>query len=126
MDHIVIHLPFPISVNAAYVNNNKGRGRGRFKSKKLRQWLDDCDRMVQWADLTGITGWYRVECRLKPRKDKRRRDLSNFWKVVGDLLVARGMVEDDCFEYSLFITWDDEIDADCVVKIKKVERNVCK
>ena len=49
MDHIVIHLPFPISVNAAYVNNNKGRGRGRFKSKKLRQWLDDCDRMVQWV-----------------------------------------------------------------------------
>lgn len=51
--------------------------------------------LVAGLRLAPVVGRMRVECRMAP-PDRRRRDLDNAWKVVGDALQCAGLYADDC------------------------------
>ena len=89
---VPIYLPFPPSVNKIW----RAVGGRNIKSQPYRQWQAEA-------------GWelarQRPEKHLGPVKvemgftmpDKRRRDLDNLWKAVGDLLVTHQVIQrDDC------------------------------
>ena len=90
-----IRLPFPVSVNAMYLNN-KGRGRGRIASPELRAWKEQA-------------GWELKAQRVKPfdqrvivhidLDDSRQGDADSRCKCVLDLLVSSGVLKDDRKKY---------------------------
>jgi len=85
-------LPFPPSVNSMY---GGGSGQQRFKSREYKSWemiagmsAPKCQTMAGPVHLS-----YMMYV-----PDKRTRDLSNYIKPCEDLLVARGIIQDDNHE----------------------------
>lgn len=83
-------LPFPVSVNSAYVNTSSGRAR----SKAYNKWKVEAMAYLMTQRPTRLTGNIMVLLTL-PIKDKKKRDCANYEKVVSDLLVYTGCLEDD-------------------------------
>lgn len=90
-DRYSISLPLPPSTNNLYRNVP---GKGRVKTKKYTGWIRECLWELKAGNFPKFKGHYEINiCVL--RKDRRKRDLSNFLKPVEDLLVRAGIVEDD-------------------------------
>lgn len=115
-----IELPYPPSVNAAYANG--GHKRGRHKTAEYRAWEQLAGVCIKDNHRLGL-GPYSLSIALK-RPDKRRRDLGNIEKVVSDLLVAHGVVKDDCLAERILLTWDAGLKADCVVLVQQCEEGL--
>ncbi len=98
-------LPFPISVNTAYATDFKTKRR--FRSKAYNKWHQAAVDAL-WAQ--SIPEWcngpIKLELALK-RPDKRRRDLSNYVKVVEDFLVDMKIIEDDSQVEDLHVFWSE-------------------
>jgi crossover junction endodeoxyribonuclease RusA len=93
-------IPFPISNNAIWRNF----GSRTIKSERYRIWERAAAGDVRRQNPKKIEGPYEIEIELE-RKDKRRRDLGNYEKSVSDLLVACGVVEDDCLAQRVTLSW---------------------
>ena len=97
---IALTLTFPPSTNRLWRNVN---GR-TIKSEVYRKWLIENMRY----GLKTITGPYKLTMQCSP-PDKRRRDLDNLSKSVGDLLQSIGAVSDDCNMDELHMMWKRDL-----------------
>ena len=117
---IVIDLPFPPSVNAAY-GNNKGSGRGRYRTPAYESWIKQAG--LLWltqrpsCEIKTIIGHYTLKIVLNPPTSLRRRDLGNFEKPLSDFIVSHGVVEDDSLCLSLALVWGSMEDAPYGVRL---------
>lgn len=103
-----ILLPYPISVNALYVNGRekwcpktkKMKSTGRFKTKKYKDWIAMARADLQEQLLKmplrkrSFPGMVDICVRYK-RPDKRVRDGDNAVKALFDLLSPLGVLIDD-------------------------------
>ena len=97
-------LPFPTSINAAYATNFKTKRR--FKSQKYSQWVAYAEACVMEQHPERISGPVKVLYEYG-RPDKRRRDVGNYEKVISDLLVSCGLIEDDSLIEEITLRWAD-------------------
>jgi hypothetical protein len=88
---LILTLPIPPSVNAAYANVPF---IGRVKTKAYRRWLKQADAyyMTQKRRLIPVTGHCIVTVRLP---EAMRGDVSNRIKIAEDYLVSRELTSDD-------------------------------
>jgi Holliday junction resolvase RusA-like endonuclease len=84
-------LPFPISVNALYVNSS----RGRQDSQRYATWKLEAGWELQRQRPAPVKGPVELLYEVQDGKDNRRRDLCNLEKGVTDLLVTHGVIEAD-------------------------------
>lgn len=83
-----IFLPFPPSVNGAYAGHIR-----RYKSKAYKQWLDKCPELPA----LGIDYPVGIKYTLF-MPDAKKRDISNYIKLVEDYMVNQGVLIDDNHE----------------------------
>lgn len=110
---IVLHLPFPPSVNHAYANG--GKKRGRHKTAAYRLWESLAGLRVKDSHRLALPSYSLAICLRRP--DRRARDLGNYEKCVSDLLVAHGIVRDDSCCERLTLEWSEQ-EPECVVIIE--------
>lgn len=91
MDHILVKLPIPISVNKAYAGTTR-----RHKSEGYLAWIDHANLIMNQQDQFSITwdSWLRVEYTFDlpifyENWKKKVQDLANMEKVLSDFLVTR-------------------------------------
>jgi Holliday junction resolvase RusA-like endonuclease len=113
---IVLMLPTPPSVNAAYRNVT---GRGRVKSASYREWEADADEayIQQKRGVKPIIGERELEIRI-PANTKG--DVSNRIKAIEDYLVSREITGDDRFNRKVSIERDVSLFDLCVVTVRRV------
>lgn len=112
---IRLSLPFPPSVNGLTLNATKGR----VKTPEYRAWLKEAGPRIKDSHRAGMGPYYLSICARRP--DKRRRDLGNIEKAVSDLLVAHGVVKDDCLAERITLSWDSGMKEECVVLVIPAE-----
>ena len=115
---IRIVLPYPPSVNGLTSNAPKGRA----KTDDYRLWLQKAGLCVKDSHRAGF-GPYCLHIAVR-KPDKRRRDLGNIEKAVSDLLVAHGVVKDDCLAQSITLQWDAGMQEECVVLIQEASEGM--
>lgn len=110
-------LPFPISLNEAFVEVSKAereiakaRGinlRGRKKSRAYEKWHKEAQQMIMAAGPRRmIEGPYLMRVELLRPSDARRRDLSNLaFKCVEDCLVSMRVIRDDSDAMEISARW---------------------
>lgn len=108
---VTLHLPFPISVNAAYANG--GHKRGRHKTARYNSWIAEASLHVRDSHRQHIGPYHIAICLEAP--DKRARDLANTEKTISDFLVMHGVIQDDSKCQRLVMTWGVGLPAPCVV-----------
>lgn len=104
----MITLPYPPSTNRLWRAVN---GRN-IKSAEYRRWLaegwraDFAQRQVGETRVS-VSGPYKLTI-VADRPDNRRRDLGNLEKPVSDLLVALGVISDDCNAQEITLKWSEK------------------
>ena len=98
-------LPYPISTNALFKNV---RGKGRVKSDAYRAWLLEAGYTLNRQKFEPVAGPVRLSVLIQ---DKGNLDCDNALKAPIDLLVDRGIIEDDRRPYvrSIFVAWSDDV-----------------
>ncbi len=104
---ISLVLPMPPSINEAYRNVP---GVGRVKTSKCRSWIAWAAFEMKRQARGSIAGAYAIHVEID-RPDNRRRDLSNFLKVLEDTIVAQGLVEDDSLCERIKMRWTQKIEG---------------
>jgi crossover junction endodeoxyribonuclease RusA len=87
---IQLHIPYPPSANRLWVRAKKDMR----KSDEYAQWLTEAGWHVKSQKPGAIQGPYKISVQAA-RPDKRRRDLDNLLKPIGDLLQSVGVIEND-------------------------------
>ena len=87
---IQIHVPHPPSANRLWVRARKGMRR----SDEYMRWLTNAGWHVKEQKPGSIQGPYKISVQAA-RPDRRKRDLDNLLKPIGDLLQSLGIIEDD-------------------------------
>jgi crossover junction endodeoxyribonuclease RusA len=100
MTGITLNLPVAPSTNNLFLNV---AGRGRVKSPKYRAWIEEAGYVLNGYQHTPIHGPVHVTICIP---DKTRGDLDNRAKATLDLLVSRGLIEDDKHIRSLHLIRD--------------------
>ena len=88
---IMLQLPYPPSANRLWVRARKGMRR----SDVYMAWLEEAGWLAKAQRPSRIEGPYKLSLHVA-RPDKRKRDIDNVLKSVGDLLQHIGVVKDDC------------------------------
>jgi crossover junction endodeoxyribonuclease RusA len=89
---IELTLPYPPSANRLWTRTR----RGMRKTDTYTQWLDDAGKLARpQLRAQVIVGPYKIAI-AAVRPDKRRRDLDNLIKPIGDLMQHIGAIGDDC------------------------------
>ena len=110
---IVLHLPFPPSVNMIW----RGRRHGTwtvYKSRKYKDWIRQAG--LQWIlqsrnmDKKEIHGKFNAKIVLAA-PDKRIRDVDNYAKVLLDFAKTMRIIDDDRFCHKLISEWGNGQDA---------------
>lgn len=115
---IVLNLPEPPSVNAAYANVV---GKGRIKTKAYKSWETECLWMMKQAKPGIIKGEYTVALFLS---EATRKDVDNCLKPTLDLLAKVGVSEDDRRCYGAVSVKSPDVEAGkCRVAIKPKSDN---
>jgi crossover junction endodeoxyribonuclease RusA len=110
MTPIVITLPRPPSVNSMFANVQRKSSRGRYPTTAYRNWQNEAGWALKQQKPGKISGRYNVLFELGV-PNKRRADLSNFWKGPSDLLVKMGVVEDDHLEQRVDMMWNQGVEG---------------
>ena len=108
-------LPFPPSVNNLFLNVSRG---GRVKTAKYRAWEKQAD-AAKPAGIVRLSGEV-IAVYTYGRPDKRRRDVANLEKAIGDTLTRWGALEDDSQIVDIRLRWGrtDEIEpGECRVEL---------
>lgn len=93
-------LPFPLSVNNLFLNVARG---GRVKTANYRAWEKQAD-AVKPSGIVKLQGEV-IAVYTFGRPDRRRRDISNLEKAVGDTLTRWGALEDDSPIVDIRLRW---------------------
>lgn len=117
---VTLHLPFPISVNAAYANG--GSKRGRHKTARYNAWIAEASLHVRDIHRQNIGAYQLAICLEAP--DRRARDIGNLEKVVQDFLVMHGVIQDDSKCQRLVMTWASGLQAPCIVTVTEAAQEV--
>lgn len=101
---ISFYLPFPPSVNQLFPSV----GKRRIKSKKYNNWIIEANKCLNKQIIPKILNRCVIEYSFN-HPDNRPRDAENYTKALTDLLVARGILQDDCRKYlkSTKAEWND-------------------
>lgn len=96
-------LPYPPSVNSLW----RYTARGVYRTKKYKQWLDDAG--------AGIHEKPNFDCPVKMQiracaPDKRRRDLDNIIKPIGDLFEHCSVITNDSLFHWIDVKWDSAVE----------------
>lgn len=103
---IQIELPTPPSVNALYAGFKR-----RYKSKRYKAWSRLAeDELPLCGPLNRFEGMLYVFYEFGRMQDKRKRDVENYTKAVGDFLTERGVWKDDSQIENIMARWSDEVD----------------
>jgi len=119
MTTLVLHLPFPVSVNAMYANN-RGGGKGRYPTKKYKDWKQEAALAIKNGGFYHMAGEVSVAIYLG-RPDKRKRDCDNLIKGVLDALTQNKVIEDDHKVIKVSVEWADVTGAKVEITNDKVE-----
>lgn len=87
---ILLTLPYPPSANRLWVRAKKGMR----KSDEYCAWLNEAAWRIRAQRPGAIDGLYKISVHAA-RPDKRRRDLDNILKPIGDALQAAGVIRND-------------------------------
>lgn len=113
---IRISLPMPPSVNGLYANKKAG---GRTKTAEYKAWRKLASTNIKESHRQAL-GPYKISIQLRQSAVSSLSDIANREKSVSDLLVEHGVIKDDRYCQSLFMTWSEDIEADCVVILEPV------
>lgn len=106
-------LPFPVSVN--HMRTVKGRQISH--SEKYKEWKDNAyEALLQQRPWVKFDKEVRCKIHLR-RPDRRRRDLSNFYKGIYDFLEQYGVFSDDTIIEKEEAAWSYDPDL-CGVMIE--------
>ncbi len=98
---IVLHMPYPPTSNH---NTTVVNGR-RIMSPKYRAWRREAEMTVRLsARGQSIAGPYTIEY-VADRPDRRRRDIENLPKSLGDALQEAGVIRDDADCQASLVRW---------------------
>lgn len=102
---VCLDLPFPPSVNSA---NTVGRGRV-FKSRKTKAWREAAGKeiMAQRARQAPVMGHFSSQIILSEKHRKSNMDLDNRAKEIFDLLQSHGLIENDCLNDDISLSWGE-------------------
>lgn len=88
---IVIILPDPPSTNALFVNAVYRGNVRRVRSPAYETWLVEAGLKLNRQRPRSVTGEYALDIFVPPG----RKDVGNYEKAIGDLLVKHGVTPDD-------------------------------
>jgi crossover junction endodeoxyribonuclease RusA len=111
----MIKLPIPPSTNMLYRNVP---GRGRAKTKRYMEWINAAGWDMNAQRPPKHDGKITLDITVQ-KKDKRKRDISNFVKAVEDLLVSHSVIVDDSLVQQVTVRWSTDIEG-CEVRIEDV------
>jgi len=97
-----VELPIPPSVNALWFN---APGRGRVRTDEYRAWLKEAGWLLKEQRVVRIPGTVGLQLLVGIPK-RRRRDLDNTLKPLGDLLQSNGIVRNDNDIVEVFAKWE--------------------
>lgn len=105
---VVVYMPFPPSNNGLYANRRGGRRR----SDRYLSWSVVAHGMVKKQKIKRVKGKVNLWIYLADR-DGRKKDADNFGKACIDLLVERGIIEDDNKDVvrSVHLIWSHETEG---------------
>lgn len=106
-------IPYPTTTgNHVWKHTTKGK---HYITAKGRDYFADVKMAVmQQGGHIACDQPIVVQCLLYP-PDKRRRDMDNAWKVIGDALTKAGVWVDDALIRRLLIEWMDPVKGGKVV-----------
>lgn len=107
MSELILYLPMPVSINAAYANG--GSTRGRIKTKAAYAWIKEAEGDLMRQKRPQMKPPYLVVYSLGKPIINRRRDCFNYEKLLSDFLVKNGIIEDDCLIEDGRIHWDKSV-----------------
>jgi Holliday junction resolvase RusA-like endonuclease len=117
-DSTTVYLPYPPSSNNLYPTGRNGK---RFPSPEYQKWKTVAGLMLNRQNPPLIPGAVSVIYELRRFEDKRRRDISNREKCLGDILVSHGLIEDDSKIEELTMRWVRDVPWEVKITISKVE-----
>lgn len=97
---VILHLPWPPSLNGAFGNSSKGRRA----TPRYRAWATEAVLVMRAQGPRRIIGPFNVEMTFR-RPDRRARDLDNLCKPVLDAIVKAGVIEDDHLSREITLRW---------------------
>lgn len=100
---VTLQFAAPPSVNASTRNV---AGIGRVKTQAYKDWLRDAGWQINAQRPGRVSGRYHLT--IKVRRASLRRDLGNYEKLIGDILVTMGVIDDDVHAESINLSWTDE------------------
>ena len=112
-------LPIPPSVNAMFPSGKSGR---RFASKAYTAWKLEAALWLKRHSAGSVDkdARYSVEYTFS-FKDKRRRDLANFEKGLGDFLVDHGIIGDDSqIDYMVLVREENSDNTWVFITIREI------
>lgn len=99
-------IPYPPSGNHMWKHTRQGK---HYLTAEARSYYELVKAAVfQQGRLVNIDQPVEVACALYP-PDKRRRDMDNAWKVIGDSLTKAGLWQDDSLIRKLTIEWQPPV-----------------
>jgi crossover junction endodeoxyribonuclease RusA len=102
---VSVTLPYPPSANRMW----RHVGKKVLRSREYEAWRAQCGLIIrQETNGFGLAGPYAMTVQVG-RPDRRRRDLDNLLKPIGDVMVLAGAVEDDCHCQRIDASWSDEV-----------------
>lgn len=111
---IRLALPFPPSVWDIYV----GWGKSRRQSPAYAQWVQDCGWFIRGRNDRIDTPFSLCVALKRPHN---RMDLDNRLKPILDVLQHYQIIKNDNLCERITMTWDANIESDCVVLVQRAE-----
>ncbi|MDR7037425.1 crossover junction endodeoxyribonuclease RusA [Methylobacterium sp. BE186] len=113
---LVVTLPYPPSANRMW----RHVGKKVLRSAEYERWRSVCAQIIGLETRgQGLAGAYAMTLSIG-RPDRRRRDIDNLIKPVGDVLVLAGAVADDCDCQRVEAAWAPDVSG---VRVRLLETN---
>lgn len=104
---VFVTLPYPPTANMMW----RHVGKKVLRSAQYEKWRSACATIIRAETRgRGIAGPYAMTM-LVGRPDRRRRDIDNLIKPVGDVLVLAGAVADDSDCQGIEARWVDSLEG---------------
>jgi len=102
---VSVTLPYPPNANHMW----RHVGKKVLRSREYEAWRAHAGLIIRSETKGGVLEGPYAMTAMVGRPDRRRRDLDNLLKPIGDVLVLAGAVEDDCFCQRIDASWSDSV-----------------